>query len=211
MRRWAAMALAMAMAACNGGGDDDDGDDGDGDPTGDAVLTVDGSNPLNANNFASVTQTATCSVAETDVGVAYVALIASDQGGICGYLEANEDKAGARSINVVILRVDRESATTTLGPGAYPIVPDPTGFESEASFLWVSSNDASCNSDDDGATGGTVMVTSTRGGRVRGTVDATLESGARVTGSFDAANCAVTFSGDVCLGEIGPQDPTCAP
>ncbi|HYD40978.1 MAG TPA: hypothetical protein VEB43_09110 [Anaeromyxobacter sp.] len=207
MRRWGVVLAAVAMAACNGGGGDDD----DGDPTGDAVLTVDGGNPLNANNFAAVTQTATCGVEEVDVGVAYVALIASDQGGICGYLQRNEDKASARSINVVILRVDRERATTTIEPDTYPIVPDPTGLESEVSFLWVSSNDAACNSDDDGATGGTVTVTSTSGGRLRGTVDATLESGARVTGSFDAPSCAVTFPGDVCQGEIGPQDPTCAP
>lgn len=204
MRRWAVVAAVAMAAACNGGGDGDDG------PTGDAVLTVDGANPLNANNFAAVTQTATCSVEGADVGVAYVALVASDQGGICGYLERNEDKANARSINVVIVNVDPENATTTVEPGTYPVVANPTGFETEIAFVSVSSNDASCNSNDDGATGGTVTVTSTSGGRLRGTVDATLESGANVSGSFDAPSCAVTFPGDVCQGEIGPQDPTCA-
>lgn len=208
MRRWAAIAAVAWVAACNGGGD---GDGGGGGQTGGAVLTVSGANPLSASNFAAVTQAATCNVQGSDLGVAYVALIASDQGGICGYLQRNEDKASARSIKVAVLRVDATSATTTVRPGTYDVVASPTGFETELAFVAVSSNDASCSSDDDVATSGTVTVTSTSGGRVQGSVDATLASGATVTGSFDAASCEVTFPGDVCQGDIGPQDPKCAP
>lgn len=207
MRRWAAAVAAVAAvfsAACDDGG-------GDGGPSGEAVLTVSGANPLSATNSAAVTQARTCTVAGVDTGVAYVALIASDQGGICGYLQRNEDKASARSINLAIVRIDPASATTTVPAGTYDIVASPTGFETELAVLSVSSNDASCNSDDDVATSGTVTLTSTGGDGVQGTVDATLQSGATVTGSFDAPGCAVTFPGDVCQGEIGPQDPTCAP
>lgn len=208
MRRWAMVLAVAVVAGCNGGGDDDDGGGG---PTGGAVLTVAGTNPLTATHFAAVTQGATCTIEDAELGAAYIALIASDQGGICGYLQRNQDKAGARSINVAVVRIDPASATTAVQPGTYTIVESPTGLEAEFAFLSVTDNDASCDSDDDVATAGTVTITSTTDGRVRGSVDATLQSGATVTGTFDAESCAVTFSGDLCQGEVGPQDPTCAP
>ena len=211
MRRWAAVvgaagAVGAVLAACNGGG----GGGGGGGTSGGATLTVSGASPLTATNFAAVMQGATCAAGPVQAGVAYAAVVASDQTGICGFLQRNQNKANARSIRVAVIRVDPTSTTTTITTGTYPIVPNPTGAEAQLALVLLSSNDATCSSTDDPATSGSVTVTSVSADRVQGTVTATLQSGATVSGNFDAATCAVTFPGDLCSGKIGPQNPTCA-
>jgi hypothetical protein len=201
----AALLAGVTAAGCGGGGGGSKGT-----PSAGATLTATGTVAFTAGNATSVTGAASCDVAGVTYGMAYAALLASDQSGICGYLQRNQDKASARSIQVAVFRADLANTTTTLTTGSYPVVANPT-TETMFAFVSVSQNDASCSARDVSATGGTVTVSSTASGRLQGTVDVTLSDGGTVTGSFDAAACAVTFPGDLCSGQIGPQNPTCAP
>lgn len=206
MRRLVMVVVGLGIAACGGGGG---GNGSVGNPAG-AVLTVTGTLPLSASNFAVVNGTASCQTAGITYGVAYAAMIASDQSGICGYLQRNQNKASARSVDLAVIRIDPSSGTTSITPGTYPVVANPS-IETTYAFVLVSQNDASCSPTDVTATGGSVTVTSVANGRIQGTIDATLSDGGKITGTFDAAACAVTFPGDVCKGDIGPVNPTCAP
>ncbi len=209
MRRWMAAVAIVAAAGCGGGGGGGGGGTV-GTTSGGATLTATGSLPLSAVNAASVTGGASCQTSGATFGVAFGAVLASDQGGICGYLQRNQDKQNARSIQVAVIRIDPTSPTTTIVPGTYPVVVAPT-TETMFSSVAVSQNDAACNPSDVAASSGTVTVTSTAGGRLSGTVNVSLADGGTVTGSFDAPDCAVSFPGDVCSGQIGPQNPSCAP
>ena len=174
------------------------------------VLTVTGTLPLAASSFAVVDGTASCPTASGAYGVAYAAMIASDQPGICGYLQRNQTKASARSVELAVVRVDPSMPTTSLTTGTYPVVANPT-VENAYAFVLVSQSDAACNPADVTVTGGSVVVSSISNGRLQGTIDATLSDGGTITGSFDAPACAVTFGGNVCTGDIGPVSPTCGP
>lgn len=208
MRRWVIVAAALAGAGCgDGGGGGGGGSPG---PASGTALTVTGTLAFVAGNAAAVRQEASCDVGGgVTYGFAYAALLASDQTGICGYLERNENKASARSIQLAVVRVDPTDASTSVTNGSYPILTDP-GLETEFAQVVVSQNDATCDPSDVEATGGTVTITSTEGGRLQGTIDATLADGGAITGRFDAEGCDVTFEGDACAGELGPQDPRCA-
>jgi hypothetical protein len=208
MRRIVSLVVGLGLAACGGG---DGGSSGTVENPSGAALTVTGSLPLSASNFAVVNGNATCQLTgAVTFGVAYAAMIASDQTGICGYLQRNQNKANARSVDVAIVRIDPSNPSTSIAPGTYPVVPNPT-VETAYAFLQVSQTDASCAPSDVPATGGSVVVTSVANGGIQGTIDATLTDGGKITGAFDAPACAVTFPGDVCGGTIGPVNPTCAP
>lgn len=206
MRRTIGVLVALVAAACGGGSS---GGGGVGNPSGTAIVAT-GPLPLSAANSTAVTGGSTCQAGPVSAGVAFVAVIASDQAGICGYLQRNQNKANARSIGVGVVHIDPTSATTTVAPGNYPVTATP-GAQTSFAVVRVSQNDAACHSSDLAASSGTVTVTSTANGRVQGTVNAQLAGGGDVTGSFDAEQCAVTFTGDVCTGQLGPVNPTCAP
>jgi hypothetical protein len=98
-----------------------------------------------------------------------------------------------------------------VGAGTYPVVASPTTSDATYAFVRVTRDDATCQATDVIATGGCVTVTAVVNGQLQGAVSATLSDGGTVSGAFDAQQCAVTFPGDACAGEIGPQNPTCAP
>lgn len=208
MKRWV-MVAALAAAGCGGGGGG-----GGGGPVGPTstgtALTATGSLGFSAGNAAASSGTSTCDAGGLKYGLAWAALLASDQSGICGYLQRGQNKASARSIQIAVLEANPTSPSAAITGGAYPVVTSP-GAQTRVAFVAVSQNDASCNASDISATSGTVTITSTAGGRLVGTVNATLEGGGTVTGSFDADACALTSAGDICAGQIGPQNPTCAP
>jgi hypothetical protein len=153
---------------------------------------------------------ATCSPGGTSTGVAYAAVIASDQPGICGYLQANQNRANARSVDLVMVRLDPASPTTTLTTGTYAVVTTP-GSQGSYALLQVDQNDAGCVQSHVIATAGSVQVTSVAGGEIQGTIVALLSDGGKITGAFDAPSCGVTFAGDVCAGSFSLVNPTCAP
>ncbi len=209
MRRIVMGIAVLGLAAC--GGHSSKGSGGTvGNPPPAATMTVTGRLPLTATNFAVVNGGASCQAQGLTYGIAYAAMIASDQGGICGFLQANQNKASARSVNLAVVKIDPTSSTATITTGAYPVVANPS-VETAYAFVQVSQNDASCKPDDVSATGGTVNVTAADGNHFQGTLDVTLSDGGKITGSFDAPACAVTFPGNVCTGDIGPVNPTCTP
>ena len=206
-RRSLLLASSVALlAACGGGSSKSSNPVGSG-----ASLAATGTIPFTATNATWATGGKTCASAGVSFGFAWAALAASDQSGICGYLQANEDKQNARTITVVVLALNANGPMATVGAGSYPIVANPTTSDSAYAFVSVGENDAACQATDVTATGGTVTVTSIANGRLQGSVSATLSDGGAVTGSFDAQECSVTFPGDACSGLIGPQNPTCAP
>src|SRR5512142_839013 len=135
--RWQARAvtvLALVASGCAG--------NGSGETSGAAAETTvlaTGSLPLDATSATAVFGGASCLVDGASVGVAYAVLDASDQAGFCGYLQQNQARALAGSIQVTVVRVDPTSATTTLTAGTYPIVPSPTPASSSATLV-VSQN-----------------------------------------------------------------------
>jgi hypothetical protein len=193
----------LLVAACGGGGGDGGG--------GATTLTATGTIPVTATQFTSVSEARTCDLGGgVSFGLAFAAIGASDQPGMCGYLQQGQDKQNAKSITIVALKVNPLGPTVALTPGAYPVAESP-GAQTEAAFVFVSQNDASCSSTDDAATSGTVTITSVDGGRINGTVNATLSGGGAVSGSFDAPSCAVTLPGDVCAFELSPPSGACVP
>ncbi len=208
MRRSVGLWVAVIAVGCGGGGGGGGGSVGA--TSGGTALTATGTTAFTATNATSVTGGTSCQAAGATVGLAYAALIASDQGGICGYLQRNQDKAGARSIQVAIARLDPLNATTSLLAANYPVVSSPT-TETLFALVSVSQSDAACRSTPVFAKAGTVSVTSIANGRIQGSLNATLTDGGTVSGTFDVEDCAVSFPGDVCAGQIGPQSPACAP
>lgn len=173
-------------------------------------LTATGTVSFTAGEAAGVTGGASCREAGTTVGVGFAAFLASDLSGICGYLQRSEDKASARSIQVEIVRIDPAHPTASVTAGTYPVV---AGVSTDSRFaaVTVSENDAACTSTRVVGRSGKVTVTSTDGGRLQGSVDVTLADGGAVSGPFDVAPCDVTFPGDLCAGELGPQSSSCVP
>lgn len=204
MRRSVMLAAAVVAVAC---GAEESGSVA---TPGGAALVVTGSLPLSASSFTAVTGGATCQAGSTTFGMAYTALFASDQPGICAYLQRNQDRANARSVDLTVVRIDPSSPTATVTPGRYPVVISPGALNAYA-LLQVSQNDASCSPSDIQAIAGSIEVTSFAGGEIRGTVVAILPGGGKITGAFDARTCAVTFPGDACSGGFGPVGLTCAP
>lgn len=201
-----AVALAVVSSACGG----TDGTSGtSGTPPG-TTLLVSGNLPLDATDATAVFGGSTCQVGDASVGVAWAALVASNQLGLCGYLQRDQDKAGARSLELLVVRVDPTTATATLVAGTYPIFPSPTLTSSSATLV-VSQNDAACLATQVTATSGFVIVTSTDGGTFQGSISAVLSDGGSVMGPFDAQTCAASLAGDICTGALGPSNPTCAP
>ncbi len=204
MRR-ALVMLATVAVACGSGTSM-----GTSGPTPTTTLLVGGSLPLITTDATAAFGSSTCQVQGSAVGVAYAVLVASNQSGVCGYLQRNEDRASARAIQLTVARVDPTSSTTTLVPDTYPILPNPTLSRSYAT-LAVAQNDAACTATALAAVNGAVIVTAAANGAFRGSITATLSDGGTVTGSFDAETCAVTLGGDICTGSIGLANPTCAP
>ncbi len=205
--RSALVMLAMAAVACGGG---TSGGGSSGTPAGTTLLVRGGSLPLIATDATAVFGSSTCQVGGAPVGAAYAVLVASNQTGMCGYLQRNEFRANARSIELIVARVDPTSTTTTLAPGTYPILPSPTLSRSYAT-LAVAQNDAACTATAFTGINGAVIVTSTADGAFQGSITATLSDGGTVTGAFDAATCAAALGGDICTGSIGLSNPSCAP
>jgi hypothetical protein len=205
----AALTLGLTLAAC---GDDDEAGSAQA-----AALTATGSIPVTATDFASVSRTATCEIlaeAQT-VGLAVVAIGASDRPGLCAAATAGQERQGARTITVVLAATNPLGAAT-LAPGAYPI--NPAGIPAQAAFVTVTQSGAvgapgaGCAiASEVEATGGTVTLSSSTGGRFQGTVQATLSDGGAVTGAFDAPGCAVAIAGDLCAGEVIPPATSCVP
>jgi hypothetical protein len=195
-----------ALVACGAG----ESTSGAGGTSGGATLEVTGTYAFGAGNATWSAGSATCSDAGQPIGLAWAALTASDQPGICGYLQRDEDRAGARSITVQLLRRDASGAASAIGAGRYPVVLDPSG---EASFALVSVNqaDAACHASSIDATTGAVDVTAVASGRLQGTVVANLWDGGQVIGSFDAETCALPSPADACGGDLGLANPACAP
>ncbi len=204
MRRALAM-LAVVVSACGATGSMG----GSGTPGG-TTLLVGGSLNLIASDATAAFGSSTCQVGGAPVGVAFAVLVASDQPGMCGYLQRDEFKASSRSIQLTVVRVDPSSPTTTVTPDTYPILPGPTLSRSYAT-LAVAQNDATCNALAFAAVNGAVIVTSTANGSLQGSITATLSDGGTVSGPFDATACAATLGGDICSGSIGLSNPTCAP
>lgn len=219
MRRWlwaaAVTGAAWMGAACGGGGGGGGGGTVGTTSTG-TVLTATGSLAFTAGNSTAVSGSTSCQAAGVSYGLAFAAVIASDQTGICGYLQRSQDKASARSIRIALFKTDPKNPTAaTITAGTYPVMPSPVvpSLTTQTTFAFVSidQNDATCKSTIVSATTGTVTVTSTTGGQLQGTLNVNLSDGGTITGSIAAADCAVTFPGDLCAGELGPLNPTCAP
>lgn len=207
----AALVAALALAAC---GDDDDGA-GSAQAT---ALTSTGTIPLSATEFASVSATETCEIlaeAQT-IGLAVAAIGASDRAGLCTDAQQGQERAGARTITVVLASSNPLGAAT-LAPGTYPI--NPPTVPAQIAFVFVTQNGTTTGIGEGGcataaeieATGGSVNLASATGGRLQGTVQATLSDGGTVSGAFDAPACAVTLSGDVCAGDVVPPAVACVP
>lgn len=199
------LVLGIVASACGSEGSSEAG--GLASPT---TLLVEGNLPLIATSAAVVVGGSTCQIGGGSAGVGYAVLVASDQTGLCGYLQQNQDKAGARAIEVLVVRVDPAASTTAVTPDTYPIVSTPTPGSSYA-LLLVSQKDALCEAIDVSATSGVVIVTAASGGVFQGSINAKLSDGGSVMGPFDAAACAAALAGDVCSGSVGLANPTCAP
>jgi hypothetical protein len=201
LRRLArSLAALLALAACGGGG---------GGGSNSSTLTATGAIAVTATQFTSLTHSTTCNVSGVQLGVAFAAVGASDQAGLCGYLQRGQDKQNAKTITVAAVKVNPLGAGS-LTPGAYPVTSSP-GAQTEYAAVFVSQNDAACTATDAHATSGTVTITSVDGGRVQGTVNATLSNGGTVTGGFDAPACAVSVPGDICTGQVTPPSGACVP
>ncbi len=172
------------------------------------TLLVTGTLPLDATSATAVFGASTCQVAGASVGVAHAVLVASDQAGFCGYLQQGQDRAGRRSIEVTVVRVDPTSPTTSLAADTYPIVSSPS-LASSYALLVVSDHDAACQPVDVTGTSGVVFVTSAD--PLQGSIWATLSDGGRVIGPFDAGTCAAALAGDACAGSVGLSISACAP
>jgi len=205
MKRLAAV-LALAASAC---GIDPASSSGGG-PFGTTIVAAGGSFPLSAAFGTAVVGSTTCPLDSGPAPMAYAVLIASAEGGRCGYLEAGAYKANARAIELGVLRFDPTAATTGVTPGQYPILVQPTPGTSHA-FLAVSQTYAACTSADVVATVGVVTVTATAGGTFQGTVTAALSDGGSVSGAFEADACSAAVSGDICSGDFALPSPTCLP
>lgn len=204
MRR-VVLVLGIVASACGNAGSS-----GAGGPASPTTLLVGGTLPLIATSAVVVVGGSTCQVGGASAGVGYAALVASDQTGLCAYLQQNQDRAGARAIEVLVVRVDPAAGTTAVTPDTYPIVSSPTPERSYA-LLLVSQKDALCEASDVWGTSGVVIVTAAGGGVFQGSITATLSDGGSVMGPFDADACAAALAGDVCTGSVGLANPGCAP
>ncbi len=195
-----ALSLAglLALAACGGGGSKG------------STLTATGAIAVTATQFTSLTHSTTCTIAGQSIGVAFGAVGASDQPGMCGFLQRGEQKQNVKTILVVAVKVNPFATTASLTTGTYPVTSSP-GAQTEYAAVFVSQTDAACSPTDVEATSGTVNLTSVDGGRLQGTVNATLSNGGTVNGSFDAPSCAVTVPGDICTGQVTPPAGACVP
>ncbi len=205
MKRLVAM-LALAASACA----TDDPTSADGGPSSGTTIVAGGSLPLSAAFGTAVVGSTTCALGSGPAPMAYAVLIASAEGGMCGYLQQGAYKANARAIELGVLRFDPTAASSGVTPGQYTILINPTPGTTYA-FLVVSQNDATCASADVVATAGVVTVTASDGGTFQGTVTAMLSDGGSVTGAFDAEACAATVSGDICAGDFALPSPSCLP
>jgi len=202
--RGIAAAAGLAVAACGSGSGSSPA------TSAGIVLVATGWLPLHAGYGTAVVGGATCQLGASSAGVAVAALVASDQSGICDYLQKDQEKASARSIEIAVVHIDPDSLTTHIAPGSYPVA---TGVSTETAyaFVSVSQNDSSCTPSEVTATTGIVTVTSIAENRFQGTVDARLSGGGAVIGSFDTDLCGASFPGDVCTGEMGSSSAACAP
>jgi hypothetical protein len=201
----------VAALACGGGSSGGgSGGGGGGGGTG-ARLDATGAVPVQATQFTSVVQSTSCAIGPASIGVAFAAVGASDQAGMCGYLQQGQEKQNAKTITLVAVRLNPLGAAA-LVPDTYPVVTQ-VSTEQKYAFVVVSQSDAVCATTDVVGASGNVVITSVAGGRVKGTANVTLEGGGTVTGTFDAPSCAVDLlsQGDVCTGQIGPASPACVP
>lgn len=199
LRRHApSLAGLLALVACGGGGGSQA-----------STLTATGPIAVTANQFTSLTHSTSCDVSGLQLGVAFAAVGASDQAGMCGDLQRGQDKQNAKTIIVAAVKVNPLGAAS-LTPGAYPVTSSP-GAQTEYAAVFVSQTDAACSATDAQATSGTVTITSVDGGRVQGTVNAKLSNGGAVTGGFDAPACVVSVPGDICTGQVTPPTGACVP
>ncbi|MGC3999276.1 MAG: hypothetical protein QM767_18295 [Anaeromyxobacter sp.] len=203
MRPRLAIAVVLILAACGS-------DSNSSNPPANPTLTATGSIALSATNFTGIGKAVTCSVEGIDFGVAFAAVGASDEAGLCSYLQNAQDKQDAKTITLAIFKVNPTGTTAAITTGTYPVTTNP-GLSTEYAFVFVSQNDAQCVATDVEGASGNIVVTSVTADRIIGTADVTLDGGGKVTGSFDAPYCDVSLPGDVCAGDIGPGETTCVP
>ncbi len=202
-RSIAILAAGLAAAACSSTTETHG--------SGGTALVASGPLPLSTANATAVVGGATCQIGGAQAGLAFAAVLAPNVAGICGFLQANQLKANVRSIQILVFRVDPSSSTASVTPGTYPVVTATPVNQTAYAFVSVSQNDGSCRPSTVVASSGSVIVTSVADGAVKGTVTAELAVGGTVSGAFDAPECAVTFPGDACGGNIGLANPTCVP
>ena len=198
MRAHGLLLLALA-AACDGGAGPGSG------PTTTSTLVVTGALPFAAGYAAAVEGDATCPVAGVPTAVHYVAVLASDQPGLCALLQHGQARAGSRSIVLGMI----QPGGAPISPGTYAVAAAPP--EAASAFLSVWQLDAACTASVLAASSGSVTLTSAAGGRVQGSVQASLIGGGAMSGSFDAEPCAGAAVGDVCAGVVGSTEPSCVP
>jgi hypothetical protein len=120
-------------------------------------------------------------VATFDGGVsqAQAGVIVTNVANACGVLQAHGNPPNATSLELVVSALGSSVAT-----GNYAIVPQ--GYGASASYATV---DGNCNpSFVDGATGGSITLTTVSGSTIAGTFDLTFGSD-HLTGSFSAPIC----------------------
>jgi hypothetical protein len=202
MKRSLVLAVIVGAAAC-------ENLDENGTTTGTGIV-VTGTLRLSAWSFTAVRGGATCQAGGYAAGLAYATLFASDQPGLCAYLQLGQARANARSLELTVIRVDPSSPTAAVTTGTYPVVTSPGALTAYA-LVQVRQNDASCSPSDLQASTGSVEVTSVAGGGLMGTIVALVPPDGKITGAFDAPACAVTSPGDACAGSFGPVASACAP
>jgi hypothetical protein len=202
MRARALLLLPLAAAACDNAGDGFVPVLG---PTATTALVVTGALPFTASYAAAVEGDATCPVAGVPTAVHYLAVLASDQPGLCQLLQQGQARAGSRSIVLGVI----QTGSGPISPGTYAVAAAPAG--AAGAFLSVWQLDAACTASVLPASYGPVTLTATSGGRVQGNVQVALTGGGEVSGTFDAEPCAGAAAADVCAGAVSSTAPACVP
>lgn len=204
MRRALLSVLVSVLMACGGS------DSGDARPTGPMGAT--GPSAVTPVDSLSFGAEGVCVNGGTSVGISAVTVFSADVSNLCTMMLANQTKANSRAIMLMILR-GALNTPPGVPPGKYTITQDPTGTTVVTlAAAAIDRTDATCAGTTVDATGGTVWLDSTSGGRVTGAVDATLADGSHLSGTFDAPGCALSLPiAELCAGTWVPPVGTCVP